>query len=439
VWLEHETERRELAGLLRSEMDGLPAEICAGIRAAVAEYATPDRRQESPMRSAVEQAVVSFVDRIAEPSAPSSRLTEVFRLLGQNEAHHDRNLNALQAAFRVAFRVAWHWTMGLCARHELPSETVAGLADAQLEYMHELTSISVEGYLEASAHSPEELAELRLRLLGLILERPAAPRQAITELAERADWRVPAEVTPIVVRPGVRLVRTALSDDVLADLEGAGPRLLIPGRFTAARRAMIEAAVPRDRIVVGVTVPLEEAADSFRWAIRILHLIAEGVVDDARLTFCEDHLLTLWLMSDPPLIDELARQRLDRLAGMPAGKQKALTETLRVWLESWSTAADVGNRLHVHPQTVRYRLNQLKESLGDRFSDPEARFGLELVLRAQRLRERSVPPGGRTAGPRRTVAPLSSRDVTKKGTALSENRETHTANDRPYGPGKRHL
>jgi hypothetical protein len=144
-------------------------------------------------------------------------------------------------------------------------------------------------------------------------------------------------------------------------------------------------------------------------------------------------------MSDPQLIDELARQRLARLDGMPAGKQKALTETLRVWLESWSTAADVGNRLHVHPQTVRYRLNQLKESLGDRFSDPEARFGLELVLRAQRLRERSVPPGGRTAGPRRTVAPLSSRDVTKKGTALSENRETHTANDRPYGPGKRHL
>jgi DNA-binding PucR family transcriptional regulator len=57
---------------------------------------------------------------------------------------------------------------------------------------------------------------------------------------------------------------------------------------------------------------------------------------------------------------------------------------------SWSTAADAGGQPHVHPQTVRYRLTQLKESLGDRFTDPEARFGLALVLRAMRLRDRAA-------------------------------------------------
>ncbi|MGH3376304.1 MAG: PucR family transcriptional regulator [Actinoallomurus sp.] len=396
MWFEHEAGRRELAGLLRSELDGLADEICAEIRGTFPEYATPCECASGPMmRPAAEQAIVSFVDRIAEPSMSSRRLTDMYRFLGQNEARHDRNLNALQAAFRVASRLAWHRTTSICARHELPSEIVAGLAEAQLEYMDELASIAVEGYLEASAHSPEELAELRLRLLRLILGGPAASRQAITELAERADWTVPAEVTPVVVRPGVRLVRTPLSDDVLADLDGPGPRLLIPGRFTAARRAMIEAAVPRERIAVGVTVPLAEAADSFRWAERALGLIAEGIIEDTRLTLCEEHLLTLWLMSDPQLIDELAQQQLARLAGMPAAKQKALTETLRVWIESWSTAADVGSQLHVHPQTVRYRLNQLKESLGERFTDPESRFGLEIVLRAQRLRDQAVRPSGR--------------------------------------------
>ena len=402
VWLEHETGRRELAGLLRSELDGVADEICAEIRKAVPEFATPCDCELGPvMRPAVEQAILSFVDRIAEPFASSSRLTEMYRFLGQNEALHDRNLNALQAAFRVAFRVGWHRTTSICARHELPAEIVAGLAEAQLEYMDELASISVEGYLEARAHSPEELAELRLRLFRLILERPAAAHSAITELAGRADWTVPAEATPVVVRSGVHLVRTALPDDVLADLDGPTPRLLIPGRFTEARRAMVETAVPRERVAVGLTVPLEEVADSFRWAERVLGLVAEGVIDDARLTFCEEHLLTLWLMSDPQLIDELARQRLARLAGMPAPKQKALTETLRVWLESWSTAADVATRLHVHPQTVRYRLNQLKESLGEPFADPETRFGLELVLRAQRLRARAAHPGGRGGRPSR--------------------------------------
>lgn len=397
VWLEHEAGRRELAALLRSETDGLADEICAEIRRALPEYATSCECATGPMmRPAAEQAIVSFLDRVAEPSMPSRRLTDMYRFLGQNEASHGRNLNALQAAFRVAFRLAWHWTTNVCARHELPAEIVAGLAEAQLEYMDELASISVEGYLEAGAHSPEELAARRLQLLRLILERPAAPRQAITELAGHADWAVPAEVTPVVVRSGVRLVRAALADDVLVDPGDPTPRLLIPGGFTEARRAMIESAVPRERIVVGVTVALDEVADSFRWAGRALDLIAEGVIEDARLTFCEEHLLTLWLMSDPQLIDELAGQRLARLSGMPAAKQKALTETLRVWLESWSTAADVGNRLHVHPQTVRYRLNQLKASLGERFADPESRFGLELVLRAQRLRDRASRPNGRT-------------------------------------------
>jgi DNA-binding PucR family transcriptional regulator len=159
---------------------------------------------------------------------------------------------------------------------------------------------------------------------------------------------------------------------------------------------MVETALPATRIVAGVTVPLEEAADALRWARRTLALVEEGVIDDARVTLCDDHLLTLWLMSDPALIDELAERRLTRLAGMSPAKQKALTETLRVWLERWSTAAEVGGRLHVHPQTVRYRLNQLKESLGDWFTDPEARFGLELVLRARRLRDRT-PDRGRSS------------------------------------------
>jgi DNA-binding PucR family transcriptional regulator len=37
----------------------------------------------------------------------------------------------------------------------------------------------------------------------------------------------------------------------------------------------------------------------------------------------------------------------------------------------------------VHPQTVRYRLGRLRELLGPALDDPDARFELELVLRAR--------------------------------------------------------
>ena len=38
--------------------------------------------------------------------------------------------------------------------------------------------------------------------------------------------------------------------------------------------------------------------------------------------------------------------------------------------------------LDVHPQTVRYRLKQLRELFGPALEDPEARFELSLALRA---------------------------------------------------------
>ncbi len=38
--------------------------------------------------------------------------------------------------------------------------------------------------------------------------------------------------------------------------------------------------------------------------------------------------------------------------------------------------------MNVHPQTARYRAARLRELLGDQLDDPDARFELELALRA---------------------------------------------------------
>ena len=50
--------------------------------------------------------------------------------------------------------------------------------------------------------------------------------------------------------------------------------------------------------------------------------------------------------------------------------------------------AAVAAELHVHPQTVRYRLERLRESFGSALDDPDARFELELALRARSSRAR---------------------------------------------------
>lgn len=118
-------------------------------------------------------------------------------------------------------------------------------------------------------------------------------------------------------------------------------------------------------------------------------LIDTGVIDDAPVVLCQDHLITLWLLSDPVLLDQLARRELAPIAEISANRRERLIETLRIWLETRGTAAQLGELLDVHTQTVRYRMRNLETIFDEQLVDPESRFSTEAVLRAMQLRTRS--------------------------------------------------
>jgi len=71
----------------------------------------------------------------------------------------------------------------------------------------------------------------------------------------------------------------------------------------------------------------------------------------------------------------------------PPGPQSP--QTLLAWLQHGCNANEVALRLHVHPQTVRYRLRQVEDLFGDQLRDPDRRFELEIALRARHMLRRS--------------------------------------------------
>jgi sugar diacid utilization regulator len=206
--------------------------------------------------------------------------------------------------------------------------------------------------------------------------------------------------------------RTALDEDVLAEPEGPQPHLLLPGPFSAERRAMLAEALPGRRVAVGLAVPLAQAADSLRWARRALGLALDGVLDGP-VTLCEENLVALWLLSDPALVEQLTRRRLGVLDGMTPGRRNRLTDTLRTWLVTRGTAAEIAEQLDIHPQTVRYRMRGIEQTFGDALADPEARFGIEIALRAAHLTSpRPAPAAPRpAAGHRVHPAPRGLRPL----------------------------
>ncbi|MFH8289730.1 helix-turn-helix domain-containing protein [Streptomyces sp. NPDC018059] len=385
---------KEFAAYMRPELPGLMKQIGAEVTRAYPVYGRLlNGPHAEPIRQGLEQALSVFVDRVADPGKNVVLRDELLRKFGRVEAYEGRALETLQGAYRLGARVALRRAKAVGRQYRLSPTLILAFADALFAYVDELEQISREGYAEVRARAFSEVPVRRRRLLHLILAAPPLP-QELPGLCEAAAWRLPAEVTMVALRsPVPGHLEAGLADDVLCDLDTPQPHLLVPGPLTPERLAMLHAVPAGARGAVGPTVPLVQAADSIRWARRVLQLIDEGVVADAPLVRCEDHLVTLWLLSDPALVKHLAAGELAPLDHLPASRRDRLVETLRVHVSTRASAEQVGEVLGVHAQTVRYRLRNLDVLLGDRLTDPDHRFALEASLRALQLLSRDRDPG----------------------------------------------
>ena len=77
-----------------------------------------------------------------------------------------------------------------------------------------------------------------------------------------------------------------------------------------------------------------------------------------------------------------ASHHLTRSPG--AKTRRNLTLTLHAWLGNPGQRKAIADSLGVHPQTVRYRMAQLRELFGDSLDNADGRFELELALRLAR-------------------------------------------------------
>ena len=385
---------RELAALIRPELPSLYREIVAAIREAVPEYGLQmGEAYDRALRLGVRQSLNTFTDRVATPRKRAVNLAEVHRRLGRFEAQEGRSLDALQSAYRIGGRIAWRRAMTVGERNHLASHVMNAFADALFAYIDELSQLAREGYLQAEADSAERLKSLRRRLLRTLVAEPPVPRHTIEDIAAQARWQLPEEVTPAALVPAERLAAlTALPDDVLADTSGAHPYLLIPGPFDDERREQLDVALGPAGVAVGLTVPLHRSADSLRWARQALDMVESGAIRAPSPVRVEDHLLTLWLLTDPALVEQMAGRQLEPLAAVTTGRRERLVETLRVWLTTRGTAGRIAEQLHVHPQTVRYRMRTLGQHFGSQLSEPDRRFALEATLRALWLRDQADLP-----------------------------------------------
>ncbi|MEJ2855888.1 MULTISPECIES: PucR family transcriptional regulator [unclassified Saccharothrix] len=386
----------ELAEKMRPLAGVLVRDAVREIRRAVPAYAQPlEGKFREVLVGAVEMAIVKCFENICDPDAPQADWQAVLRYSGRMEFLEGRTMDSLQTAVRVGARVVWRHLSQHGKEMGVSNDTLFVVADAIFAWVDELCRAAVEGYTEAQSNANGALERRRRQLLKLVLAEQPASARSIADLAGTTDWTLPERVAVVALEyredqhqlPSVQLGR-----DVLVDLESSTPCLVV-----ANPKGRPHLDLRGRRAAVGPTVPLAEARQSLACARRALGFVRRGLLPAAPVTWCDDHLATLALLSDEFLVGQLTSRALVAFEALTVKQRERLETTLLAWLETRGGIGEIANRLDVHPQTVRYRMHQLEELLGDRLADPDERLTLEIALRARRLLARAATPVKRPA------------------------------------------
>ncbi|ADP78837.1 helix-turn-helix domain-containing protein [Pseudofrankia inefficax] len=378
-----------LGTLLSSELASVGEDIIDAIAAEVPAYARPlEGRFGLGVRAGVAEALrrfLSIVDGGPGDAADVAASREIYVRLGHGEFHSGRSLDNLLAAYRIGTRVAWRrFAEAARLRGGLDAVGLVSLGETLFGYIDSVCAASAEGY--ALAQSADAGARDRLwdRIGDLLLS--GADPATVEDVAQAGSLRLPETVAAVLIpaRAGSGGRRQlGLPTGCPSTTHGADLWLFVAGDDVRGPR--LAGQLAGQSAVVGPTVAWAHAAASAE-RVRCAHAArAEGLLPtdprDGPL-FTDDHLAVLLLSRDPDLLADLTRSRLAPLDRLPERSRRRLAVTLLYWLALQGQRGLIAQRLHIHPQTVRYRVLQLRELFGDALDDPDARFELELVLRA---------------------------------------------------------
>ena len=366
------TMQSSLAHVAESTVEAIIAEVPSYAGALVGPMGTT-------IRNAVELALGGFLtlaskEDVSTPLAPA--LEGAYRL-GRGEARSGRTMEALLAAYRIGARVAWRDLSRAAVAEGVDAEQIARFAELVFAYIDELSAASAAGHTD-ELESTGRIRQRNLERLARALVTGAAP-DAIVAAAARAEWEPPDALTAVLLPESqgshaLKLLsaNTLQPTDDLSEVPEDHGLLLVPTTDSASGRKGLLRALHGTSAVVGPTVPWLEVARSHQRAFRACALGLEGVVDT------DEHLADLLLGADDATRADLRALVLAPLADLRPATAEKLTETLRSWVLNQGRRDAVAAELFVHAQTVRYRVQQLRELYGDRLEDPV--FVLEATL-----------------------------------------------------------
>jgi hypothetical protein len=346
------------------------------------DYARFLAEEQSEVTVAAEEFARWLIDAAERaPHDPAGIQPELFEEIGRIQWREGRDVSALLSAYQVGARVAWRYVSTAALETGVAPETLAALAEAVFAFVDELSSASAHGYVLEQSQSAAEREHLRDELVELLLS-DRSNRLAVQAAALRAGWVLPREAAVILVseaNPVGQDVLNRLDRSCLLIRRRTLMGAIVPDPVGPGRRQRLVNALAGAGAVVGHPVSLEQLPVSMQFAELTARLRSTGVLTDDPV-FVDEHLDALIVHRDSRLLDALRAQALAPLATVSPPVRARLSETLAAWLRHLGDRQAIAADLHIHPQTVRYRMTQLHDLFGPALDDPATRTRLTLAL-----------------------------------------------------------
>ena len=379
-----ETEREVLSALVdRVEPANLAQEMVAAFRSEISGYTRlPDSVVAGQILAVSQSNVELFFRSITELRGPTEEELVPFRESARSRAEEGLPLEDLLHAYRLGGRLGWQALVAAARPEEYPA--LLSAAELLMRYIDTVSSVVAQTYLDEHQHLVSE-EERRQRALLEALAHPEREVPALRDLAERVGFPIAERYRPFCkALPGAP---THAHSQLASELRTRGVLALTEGdRVTGLTTEDADPRVfdgPHSLYVLGAPAPRAELAAALADVRMLLGFAGregmEGAIE------VDGFLLELLLARSPDLADRLAGRVLGPLDAYAERRSSDLLETLEAFLACELDRRRTAQQLHVHPNTLDYRLRRIAELTGLEPGRPRDLVLLELALARRRL------------------------------------------------------
>ncbi|MFD4902268.1 PucR family transcriptional regulator [Streptomyces sp. NPDC058411] len=344
---------------LRTLHDVFAERVLALVRRHVPGYATlPDEE----IRATARRFMDILVSELSSMRVPDAALREMLGEFAVERANNGLSLDVLAIGYQLGSREMLTLLDEVAADVGLPHDLLLAVHDSTWEFSNEACAVFARVQHDLALERAHFDAERRSAFAGGVLSG-TFPAERIHRDAHLFGLAPQAHYVALAARPASAEDADAARRTIASAVRVPADRLLLAqiGAVLGFIAPKVPESVAGHLVAAGSPVPLDQLHTGFDEAVLALetaHRFAmSGVV---RLPDLGPRPLVL---SDSRVAEGLSSRHLGTLdaAGHSSGE---IEETARAYLECDQDVRAVAQRLAVHPNTVRYRVNRFQRLTG---------------------------------------------------------------------------